>query len=152
LPQEDGVVPRYNVVLTDHQHALVEGLVASGRYRNAGEIMREGLRLVEQRERDDTARLQALRAAVDVGLADVAAGRYIDVADDDLEPFIRQLGSEAAPAAEDRTAAGRAGLPWRTARPPPSISERVHVIAGLSFILGARRVATRDTDLVAVRL
>ena len=39
-----------NVVLTDHQEALVAGLVASGRYQNASEAMRAGLRLLEREE------------------------------------------------------------------------------------------------------
>ena len=47
-------MPTRNVVLTDHQTNLVEQLVASGRYQNASEVLREGLRLVEQREAEDT--------------------------------------------------------------------------------------------------
>ncbi|MGC1495430.1 MAG: type II toxin-antitoxin system ParD family antitoxin [Sulfitobacter sp.] len=39
-----------NVVLTDHQEELVAGLVASGRYQNASEAMRAGLRLLEREE------------------------------------------------------------------------------------------------------
>ena len=42
-------MPTRNVVLTDHQASLVEHLVESGRYQNASEVLREGLRLVEQR-------------------------------------------------------------------------------------------------------
>jgi antitoxin ParD1/3/4 len=42
-------MPTRNVGLTDHQTTLVEELVASGRYQNASEGLREGLRLVEQR-------------------------------------------------------------------------------------------------------
>jgi antitoxin ParD1/3/4 len=34
------VMPTRNVVLTDHQAALVEHLVASGRYQNASEVLR----------------------------------------------------------------------------------------------------------------
>lgn len=42
-------MPTRNVVLTDHQAHFVEQLVASGRYQNASEVLREGLRLVERR-------------------------------------------------------------------------------------------------------
>lgn len=69
-------MPTRNVVLTDHQAALVEQLVTSGRYQNASEVLREGLRLVEQREAEDAHRLEALRAAVQLGATDIAAGRY----------------------------------------------------------------------------
>lgn len=39
-----------NFVLIDHQAVLVEQLFQSGRYQNASEVVREGLRMVEQRE------------------------------------------------------------------------------------------------------
>jgi len=69
-------MPTRNVVLTDHQTNLVEELVASGRYQNASEVLREGLRLVEQREAEDTYRLEALRSAAQVGIEDITAGRF----------------------------------------------------------------------------
>jgi antitoxin ParD1/3/4 len=69
-------MPTRNVVLTDHQAVLVEQLVTSGRYQNASEVLRDGLRLVEQREAEDAYRLEALRSAVQAGLADVEAGRF----------------------------------------------------------------------------
>ena len=69
-------MPTRNVVLTDHQARLVEKLVSSGRYQNASEVLREGLRLIEDREAQDSARLQALREAARVGMADIDAGRF----------------------------------------------------------------------------
>jgi antitoxin ParD1/3/4 len=73
---KEKAMPTRNVVLTDHQASLVEQLVTSGRYQNASEVLREGLRLVEQREAEDAYRLDALRAAVHVGVADIEAGRF----------------------------------------------------------------------------
>ena len=69
-------MPTRNVVLTNHQAALVERLVGTGRYQNASEVLREGLRMVEQREAEDASRLEALRNAVKVGIADFEQGRY----------------------------------------------------------------------------
>jgi len=69
-------MPTRNVVLTDHQAHLVEKLVSSGRYQNASEVLREGLRLIEDREAQDSARLHALREAARVGMADIDAGRF----------------------------------------------------------------------------
>ena len=74
-------MPTRNVVLTEHQAAMIEQLVQSGRYQNASEVLRDGLRLVRQREEEDAARLEALRRAVDIGLEDVAAGRFRSFAD-----------------------------------------------------------------------
>jgi len=69
-------MPTRNVVLTDHQATMVDRLVAAGRYQNASEVLREGLRLVEQKEAEARARLKALREAAREGIADLEAGRY----------------------------------------------------------------------------
>jgi len=67
-------MPTRNVVLTEHQAGFVEQLVASGRYQNASEVLREGLRLIEQREAEQSARLHAFRDAMQQGEPDIAAG------------------------------------------------------------------------------
>ena len=69
-------MPTRNVVLTDHQAKIVERLVASGRYQNASEVLREGLRMIEWREAETAARLAALRDAARIGIADINAGRF----------------------------------------------------------------------------
>jgi antitoxin ParD1/3/4 len=55
-------------VLTEPQEKFLETLVKSGRYRNASEVLRDGLRLVEQREAEDAGKLKALRAAARAGV------------------------------------------------------------------------------------
>jgi antitoxin ParD1/3/4 len=67
-------MPTRNVVLTERHETLIEALVQSGRYQNASEVLREGLRLVESREMDAAAKVEALRAAVDVGIAAIDRG------------------------------------------------------------------------------
>jgi len=91
-------MPTRNIVLTNHQATFVEGLVNSGRYQNASEVLREGLRLVEQREAEDTLRLQALKAAVQVGIDDMEAGRYQTF--DSAQSLRNHLQSLAAKATE----------------------------------------------------
>ena len=51
-----------------HFEQMIEGLIESGRYSTASEIMREGLRLVEEREERRKAKLEALRAEIQKGL------------------------------------------------------------------------------------
>ncbi len=89
-------MPTRNVVLSDHQQQFVETLVRSGRYQNASEVLREGLRLIEDRERHEEAKLKALKQAARLGWADVSAKRYTDIADDQLIDFVGQLGHRAA--------------------------------------------------------
>lgn len=74
-------MPTRNVVLTDHQEALIEDLVQSGRYQNASEVMREGLRLVENREAEDAAKLEALRQAASLGVSTLERGEFKEFAD-----------------------------------------------------------------------
>ena len=59
-----------NVVLTDTQSDLVDRLVASGRYQNASEALRAGLRLLEREETE----LGELRARLNAGLDDLRRG------------------------------------------------------------------------------
>jgi len=68
-------------VLTEQQAVMIERLVHTGRYQNASEVLRDGLRLVQQREAEDKARLTALRQAASVGLEDFDSGRYRSFAD-----------------------------------------------------------------------
>ena len=51
--------------------------------------------LTEQRKVIEEAKMQALKQAAKQGWVDITAGRYIDVADDQLEDFVRQLGQAA---------------------------------------------------------
>ncbi|MBA4776915.1 type II toxin-antitoxin system ParD family antitoxin [Agrobacterium salinitolerans] len=88
-------MPTRNVVLTQHHEEIIDELVKSGRYQNASEVLREGLRLIERRERLEAARVEALKVAAQQGFADLDQGRYTDVSDDDLDDFISALGREA---------------------------------------------------------
>lgn len=88
-------MPTRNVVLTEHQHELIDGLVASGQYQNASEVLREGLRLVEARERLQALKLEALRRAIDTGVADLEEGRFTEVPSDGILDLVANLGNEA---------------------------------------------------------
>jgi antitoxin ParD1/3/4 len=89
-------MPKLNVVLTKDQEALIAALVSLGRYQNASEALQDGLRLVEQRENEGAAKVVTLQRAADVGWRDLEAGRYKDLAQDDLADCIAQLGDRAA--------------------------------------------------------
>lgn len=71
-------MPTRNVVLTDNQEQLVQSLVETGRNQNASEVIREGLRLIERREAEDAAKLEALRSAAATGIAAIEAGAYTE--------------------------------------------------------------------------
>lgn len=56
---------------------LIKTLIAEGRYMNASEVVRAGLRLLEDEELSRQAKLGALRADIEVGVADLDAGRVV---------------------------------------------------------------------------
>jgi len=60
--------------LGKHFESFVQAQLASGRYNNASEVLRDALRLMEDRER----RLAALDAAIERGMADIDAGLITD--------------------------------------------------------------------------
>ncbi|WP_439469032.1 type II toxin-antitoxin system ParD family antitoxin [Blastomonas fulva] len=55
-----------NVSIGERWETYVEALLKTGRYGSASEIVREGLRLVEERE----AKLAALRETIDAAIAE----------------------------------------------------------------------------------
>lgn len=67
-----------------HYEDLVRELVESGRYASASEVVRDSLRLLEEREEQRKARLDALRAAIEMG-AKSGAGVPADEVFDRLE-------------------------------------------------------------------
>ncbi|EIC28950.1 MULTISPECIES: type II toxin-antitoxin system ParD family antitoxin [Methylomicrobium] len=89
-------MPTRNVVITNHQAAFIEQLVESGEYQNASEVLREGLRLVEERRAEHAAKLARLRAAVDVGIADSEAGRVTRFeSGEELQAHLKSIAAKA---------------------------------------------------------
>lgn len=69
MPSSANLGPRLESYVTE--------LVKSGRYQSRSEVLREGIRLVEEREK----RLAALDAALARGIADADAGRVKPIED-----------------------------------------------------------------------
>lgn len=57
-----------NISLTPHFEELVKGKVDSGLYNSASEVMREALRLLEERDQLHKLRFEELRSAVQKGI------------------------------------------------------------------------------------
>ena len=67
-----------NVPLTPELEQLVLTKVKSGRYNSASEVVREALRLMEQKDELRTIQLQELRKRMDKGLAQAERGEGVD--------------------------------------------------------------------------
>jgi antitoxin ParD1/3/4 len=88
-------MPTRNVVLTKRQEKLIETLVDSGRYQNASEVLRDGLRLVEQRQAEEATKLKALREAARIGIAALDRGEFKEFADiEDLQTYLNELSEK----------------------------------------------------------
>jgi len=67
-----------NVSLTPELEKLVESKVQSGRYRSASEVIREGLRLLDDQDRLRNAQLEEVRRKIQIGIDQLDRGEGID--------------------------------------------------------------------------
>jgi antitoxin ParD1/3/4 len=71
-------MPTRNINLTPQLDKFVDSRIRSGKYANASEVLRAGLRALEQSEGEDQARLEALRAALEAGeVSGIAEGDVV---------------------------------------------------------------------------
>lgn len=76
---------------TPDQQAFIHRAIASGRYRNAEDALRDAM---AQWEEDERRRIELL-AAFDQAEADLGAGRYTDYSDQTLPQLADELKREA---------------------------------------------------------
>lgn len=79
-----------NVHLTPELEQLVQAKVQTGRYNSASEVVREALRLMEQRDEVRSIQLQELRTRMDRALAESGRGEGTD-GDEFMQGMIDEL-------------------------------------------------------------
>ena len=84
-------MPTRNISLTPEQDAFVEKVVETGEYQNASEAIRDALRVLQQRRKEDILRLKALRAQIKAGVNALDRGDFAEVEDGDLERYLERL-------------------------------------------------------------
>ena len=90
-------MPAKNVNLTEHFSEFVDHLVASGRYKNASEVLRAGLRMLEQRTTEDEQKLAILSRLAAEGFEQIDQGRGIELPSQQrLSAHVARLGRQAA--------------------------------------------------------
>lgn len=88
-------MPTRNVNLTDHFDKFIAKGVKSGRFSNASEVVREGLRLLEQREAEEKAMLKRLKQAIQVGVDAADRGDYTELRSrKEIADFLHQIFEE----------------------------------------------------------
>jgi antitoxin ParD1/3/4 len=84
-------MPTRNISLTDEQDAFVEKIVKAGEYQNASEAVRDALRALQQRRREDALKLKALRAQIRAGVEALDRGDFVEVDDAGLDGYLEGL-------------------------------------------------------------
>jgi len=67
-----------NISLTPELEGFINTRVASGRYQSASEVVREGLRLLQEKEDERRAALDEVRRKIKVGLDQIKRGEVLD--------------------------------------------------------------------------
>ncbi|MGH9344659.1 MAG: type II toxin-antitoxin system ParD family antitoxin [Terriglobia bacterium] len=83
-------MPTRNINLTPQMDSFVDSEIQAGRYANASEVLRAGLRALENAEREDQVKLQALREAI---IAGENSGIFEGDIVEDMEEYMKQLAA-----------------------------------------------------------
>lgn len=90
-------MPTRNINLTEHFDQFVAELVETGTYKNASEVMRAGLRLLEQQSRTEEQKLKLLKDLAGAGFDSLDQGQGISLANDEaLADAIAIIGRRTA--------------------------------------------------------
>ena len=89
-------MPTRNINLTEHYNQFVEEQIEAGKYKNASEVLRAGLRLLEQQTQSDEEKLTLLRKLATDGFRSLDLGRGINVSSEGgLRKVISKIGQRA---------------------------------------------------------
>ncbi len=86
-----------SVNLAEHFDRFIQTGITSGRFSNASEVVRGGLPLLEQREREGRAKIEWLRSAAKEGFDAVGRGDYVALnSARELDDFMKQIHEEVS--------------------------------------------------------
>ena len=83
-----------NISFTEKQEKYISAQLAGGDYQNASEVVRAGLRLLEQSEREDALKLESLKHLTEKAFNDIDAGKYEEIAMDGLDRFMEKMDAK----------------------------------------------------------
>lgn len=84
-------MPTRNISLTPEQDEFVAKIVKAGEYQNASEAVRDALRVLQQRRREDALKLKALRMQIRIGVDALEKGDFDEIADANLDAYLEGL-------------------------------------------------------------
>lgn len=93
-----------NVSLTPELELMINNKVKTGLYNSASEVVREALRLLEEKDRIREMRIEDLRREIMKGVEQLQNGQYIELNSDEE---LREYGEEIIRRGEERLKAQR---------------------------------------------
>ena len=84
-------MPTRNISLTDEHDEFIAEVVEAGEYQNASEAVRDALRALQQRRREDALKLEVLRAQIQAGVEALERGDFVEIEGADLEGYLERL-------------------------------------------------------------
>ncbi len=98
-------MPTRNINLTERYDQFVTDLIEAGTYKNASEVLRAGLRLLEEQSQSEEQQLALLKKLAVAGFDSLDQGKGLTLADDQaLADAIAEIGRRAANSADGRDA------------------------------------------------
>ena len=98
-------MPTRNINLTEHYNQFVEEQVEAGKYQNASEVLRAGLRLLEQQAQTEEQKLTLLKKLATEGFEALDQGQGLSFSGEkQLADAIGRIGRRAAKTATSRSA------------------------------------------------
>jgi antitoxin ParD1/3/4 len=84
-------MPTRNISLTAEHDEFIAEVVEAGEYQNASEAVRDALRALQQRRREDALKLEVLRAQIQAGVEALERGDFVEIEGADLEGYLERL-------------------------------------------------------------
>ena len=86
-------MPTRNISLTPEQDDFVDKVVKAGEYQNASEALRDALRALQQRRREDALKLKVLRKQIKAGADALERGEFVEIDEASLDAYLEGLAA-----------------------------------------------------------
>lgn len=90
-------MPTRNVNLTAEQDAFIDAMVSAGQYQNASEAVRDAVRGLQQRWKQDELKLEILRKQLQAGIDAIDSGEFVEIVDAELDDVLEALARSESP-------------------------------------------------------
>lgn len=89
-------MPTRNISLTREQDDFVDEIVKAGEYQNASEAVRDAIRALQQRRKQDELKLELLRAQIELGVSALGRGDATDIDEGEIDSYLTALSAPRA--------------------------------------------------------